>query len=234
MLKKIFNFFGYSFYKIHKTNDEKEIIDLQIKKTNPDLIIDCGANHGDFYKSIKKHNKKVIAFEPNPKLYNKLSNFSQNDKNLTFFPKGTDSKNCKKKIYITDDTGQTLSSTKKQTDFLKKRFKKSKIVNEKIIEMVSLNYILSKMKISKQDRIFLKLDTQGNDYETLIGLKKRINQVKIIKIEIPVINLYYKVKSQWEILNFFKKNKFVPINFLNGQRDKDGKIIEYDAIFMKK
>jgi len=183
MLKKIFNFFGYSFYKIHKTNDENEIIDLQIKKINPDLIIDCGANHGDFYKSIKKHNKKIIAFEPNPKLYNKLKTFSENDKNFIFYSKGTDNKNCKKKIYLTNDRAQTLSSVKKQTDFLKTRFKNSEVINERIIEMVSLNYILSKLKISKKDKIFLKLDTQGNDYETLIGLKKRINQVKIVKIE---------------------------------------------------
>jgi len=233
MLKKIFNFFGYSFYSLYKSNKENEIIDFQIKKLKIDIIIDCGANHGDFYKIIKKHNKKVILFEPNSELFKKLNYLKKNDKNLIVFDKGTDKKNCRRKIFLTNDTGKTLSSIKKQNAFIKERFKNSSIINTKTIDLVSLDYILRKLKITKKNKIFLKLDTQGNDYETLMGIKNKINQVKFIKIEMPVIHLYQKVKTHWEILNFLRKNQFKPIHFTNGPRDKNGRIIEYDALFIK-
>ena len=233
MLKKIFNLLGYSFHKLHKGIGEEEIIDFQIKQVKPDLIIDCGANCGDFYKLVKKHKKRMILFEPNPDLFKKLNGLSKIDKNLTFINKGTDKKNCSKNIFITNDTGQTLSSIKKPSNEIKKNFKKSDTIKIKKIQLVSLNYILSKLKISNKQKIFLKLDTQGNDFETLIGLKKKIKQVVLIKTEMPVTHLYHNVKSHWEMLKFLKKNKFKPIHFTNGPRDKNGRIIEYDVIFLK-
>ena len=233
MLKKIYNLFGYSFYKIHKSISENEIIDLQIKLVKPDLIIDCGANNGDFSKLVKRHKKKVVMFEPNPYLFNKLNRLAKADKNLIFINKGTDKKNAKKKIYITIDKGQTLSSIKKSTGALKKNFKGSNTFIAKNIDLITLHHALSKLKISRKDKIFLKLDTQGNDYETLVGLREKIKQVFLIKIEMPVTHLYQNVKTHWEILTFLKKNKFKPINFSNGPRDKKGRIIEYDALFLR-
>jgi FkbM family methyltransferase len=233
MFKRIFKIFGYSFHKRHKTTNESEIIDLQIERLKPNIIIDCGANNGDFYKDLKKFKKKYIAFEPNPKLFNKLNKISQNDKKFLCFKKGTDKINCKKKIFLTSDTGQTLSSIKKQSPLLKENFKKTEVFNELNIELVSLYSMLVKLKISIKDKILLKLDTQGNDYETLLGLKNRIKQVNIIKIEMPVLHLYKNTKSHWKILDFLKKNKFEPVHFINGPRDKYGKIIEYDVIFTK-
>ena len=234
MLKKIFNFLGYTFSKTHKSTNENEIIDFQIRQVNPDIIIDCGGNHGDFYQMVKKHKKKVILFEPNPFLKNKLSRLADNDKNLIFIPKGTDKSSRIKKIYLTNDKRQTLSSIKKQNLNIKKNFKKTDVITTQNIKLTTLNSALSKLKIPFTKKIFLKLDTQGNDYETLIGLKKRIKQISLIRIEMPVLPLYEKVKTHWDILFFLKKNAFQPIHFINGPRDQKGRIIEYDVFFLRK
>ena len=154
MLKKIFNFFGYTFSKTHKSSNEDEIIGFQIRQLNPDIIIDCGANHGDFYQIVKKHKKKVILFEPNPFLKNKLSKLADKDKNLIFIPKGTDKSNNIKKIYLTNDTGQTLSSIKKQSPNIKNNFKKTNVINTKNIELTTLNSVLSKLKIPFTKKYF--------------------------------------------------------------------------------
>ena len=50
----------------------------------------------------------------------------------------------------------------------------------------------------------------------------------------PVLNLYDIDYSYWDILDFFKKNDFIPVFFDNGIRNEKGELIEFDVIFEKK
>ena len=49
-----------------------------------------------------------------------------------------------------------------------------------------------------------------------------------------IMALYRNQKSHWEILKFFKENKYEPIFFENGLRDKNGNMIEYDIFLERK
>ena len=51
----------------------------------------------------------------------------------------------------------------------------------------------------KNVKIFLKVDTQGFDMETLIGLGSKIKQVYLIKIELSVIHLYKKSFESFQL-----------------------------------
>ena len=63
------------------------------------------------------------------------------------------------------------------------------------------------------------------------NLKKFISNVKFIKIEMPVINIYDIDYKYHEINEFMKKNNFVPLHFQHLTRNKNGKLVEYDVIF---
>lgn len=236
LLKNLFRIFGYSFYKISRARNESDILSFQIKKINPDLFIDCGANKGGYYQTIKDSgfNKKIILLEPNINLISKyLIQITNNDKNVKIYNLGTGNKNCKKNFYITDDKNSDLSSFKEKTKFFDQRFYKTKIKDEESISVRRLDNLLKENKIKKNVKIFLKVDTQGFDMETLIGLGNKIKQVYLIKIELSVIQLYKNSQKHWEILSYLKKNSFEPIYFLNGQRDKLGRLIEYDGYFLR-
>ena len=237
LLKNLFRIFGYSFYKISRPRNESDILSFQIKRINPDLFIDCGANKGEYYQTIKDSgfNKKIILLEPNINLVSEfLYPIANNNKNVKIYNIGTGNENKKKKFYITDDKNSDLSSFKKKTEFFNQRFYKTRIKNEKLISIKRLDALLKENKINKSEKIFLKIDTQGFDMETLIGLYNKIRQVYLIKIELSIIHLYKKSHRHWEILSYLKKNSFEPIYFLNGQRDKLGRLIEYDGYFLRK
>jgi len=237
LLKNLFRIFGYSFYKTSRPRNESDILYFQIQRINPDLFIDCGANKGGYYQTIidAGFTKKIILLEPNSNLVSKyLQPITEDNKNVKIYNFGTGNKNCKKKFYITDDKNSDLSSFKEKTKFFDQRFYKTKINNEELISIKRLDSLLSENKINKNNKIFLKVDTQGFDMETLIGLGNRIKQVNLIKIELSIIHLYKNSKKHWEILSFLKKNSFEPIYFLNGQRDKLGRLIEYDGYFLRK
>ena len=138
-----------------------------------------------------------------------------------------------KKLYITNDTGKTLSSIKKHHPNLGKNFRNTKIVKTTIIKIKNIKKIILENKLINKNKIFLKLDTQGNDFEALMGIKNIINKVKLLKIELSVLPIYKKIHNHWSIFEYLKKEKFSPIFFVNGARNKDGKIIEYDCLFEK-
>ena len=50
MLKKIFKHFGYSLSKIKKSQNLDEIIKFRLQNNPCELLIDVGANQGDFSK----------------------------------------------------------------------------------------------------------------------------------------------------------------------------------------
>ena len=229
MLKKIFNFFGYTFTKSKKSTSLDEIIKLRLKFFPTDILLDIGANKGDFTMYFKNKFKKYYLFEPNPKLVKELKKkFVGNKYEILDFGLGKTSE--KVKLNITNDTASTLSSIKKQTKELKNNFRNTNEVDKIEVEIKRLDKYLNTLNL-KNLKIFLKIDTQGNDLETLIGLGKYISSVKFIKIEMSCINLYKSNYNHWNILHYLKKNNFKPVFFENTSRKKDGQLIEYDCFF---
>ena len=116
---------------------------------------------------------------------------------------------------------------------MKENFRNTNVVNKKKIFVKRLDTYFNETKFNYKN-FFLKIDTQGNDYETLIGLGNYIKKVKFIKIEMPCTKLYKINYTHWDILNYLKINNFEPVFFENISRKKNGKLIEYDVFFEKK
>ena len=233
MLKKIFNYYGYTFSKLKKTNLISDIIKLKLEINNCDILLDVGANKGDFSHEFLKKFKKILLIEPNPNLQKELAQRFKKNKNVKIFNNGIHNRNSVKKLFISGDTGSTLSSIRKQNKILKENLRKTEIISTQNLKFLRLDELLKK-NILSNNSIFLKTDTQGNDLEVLESLGKFIKKVKYIKCEMSILPLYRKQKKHWEILKFFKKNKYEPIFFENGLRDKHGNMIEYDIFLEKK
>ena len=233
MLKEIFNYYGYTFSKLKKTNLISDVIKFKLAKNNCDILLDVGANKGDFSHEFVKNFKKIFLIEPNPNLQMELDNRFKTNKNVKIFNHGVCSKNSIKKLFISGDTGSTLSSIKKQNKILKENLKKTEIISTQNIEFLRLDVLLRK-NILSTDSIFLKTDTQGNDLEVLKSLGTYLRKVKYIKCEMSIIPLYRNQSRHWEILKFFKENRYEPIFFDNGLRDKNINMIEYDILLEKK
>ena len=208
-----------------------EIIKLRLRYLPTDILLDIGANKGVFTKCFRDEFKDFHLFEPNPDLVRSLKNqFKTNNYKIIKF--GTGDINEKVLLNITNDNGSSLSSIKKQTVELKNNFRNTNIVKKVEVEIKRLDHYLNKIELNDK-KIFLKIDTQGNDFETLIGLGKYIRNVSFIKIEMPCINLYNSSYNHWDILDYLQNYNFKPVYFENISRTKKGQLIEYDCFFEK-
>tara|TARA_B100001248_G_scaffold187622_1_gene143283 strand:- start:326 stop:1036 length:711 start_codon:yes stop_codon:yes gene_type:complete len=230
IFKNIFNYFGYSITRKHKTENIEKLIQLRLNANPCDCLLDIGSNVGDFIKDYNAFFSKTYSFEPNPELIPELKKRFVNNKQISIFELGV-GKNCENlDLYVTNDKGKTLSSIKKQNKVIHEILRNTKVIQKKKIKVISLSDFILNNKLEDKT-FFLKTDTQGNDLEVLIGLKKFISNVKFIKIEMPVINIYNINYKYHEIDDFMKKNNFVPLHFQHLTRNKYGELVEYDVIF---
>lgn len=89
--------------------------------------------------------------------------------------------------------------------------------------------------INKNEDIFLKIDTQGFEKEVLNGAIELLEYVKGIKIEIPLLPIYYGI--EWDIkemFDFFYKKGFRCISLNEvAVNNETGIVHEVDGIFIK-
>ncbi len=232
-LKKIASVFGYSLTRKHKTEDLSQLIELRLKNNPCDCLLDVGANVGNFLNEYSTFFENSYAFEPNKDLVIKLNERFSKNKNIKIYELGVGNINSINNLFVTGDKGKTLSSIKKQSQIISQILKNTHIVDEYNVKIIKLSEFIDKNNLSSKS-FFLKTDTQGNDLEVLLGLENFIKNVKYIKIEMPVINIYEINYNFYNINKFMKSYNFYPLYIEHISRNKVGELVEYDAVFEKK
>lgn len=178
------------------------------------LIIDVGANAGDFSFEMAKRNIDilVLAIEPNPKLYEALETKINKEKIANIIPikKAVGNKNESRIFNICNAGDSGVSSLLnfdkshlEKNDYWKTRtdlsFSETTTVN-----VVRLDHILEKYAEELPIR-FIKIDTQGFDLEVLDGMGATLNRVEMGCIEVFTTknNSLYK-NSTCDILTALK------------------------------
>ena len=188
------------FWYLKGTNYRGKQLHLQykiqdIKFNSNDVVIDIGANIGDFYLGFD--NKiNYYGYEPSPLVFSSLKN---NIKNQNLFNLGF---------------SNTLSNT---TDFyLSDEFGDSSILQIKnytkkiTIETTTLDKEIAKIN---QKIKLIKLEAEGFEPEILQGLKKYLNYVEYITIDCGFERGLDKQSTISECSNYLIKNNFKMIDF---------------------
>ena len=205
---------------------QKKIIEF-LKKNNLseiNLIFDVGAHKGEsinlFLKNMKV--KNIVSFEASPLNFKFLEN---NKKNLE--KKFPNTKIIIENLALSSDgrvvsfkqfnesSSSTINNINQESKYFKRKFNLLNIQNKKkIYESFKLktetldNYMYQ----NNFNRIsFLKIDTEGYEYEILIGLKKKIKSIDTIMFEHHYDNMIIKEYTFSDINYLLKKNDFYQV-----------------------
>lgn len=182
-----------------------------------DLIIDIGANHGEFAYEIASRNPKcqVIAFEPEPHLFKKLKNSQY--KNLITYDIAIASQTGTAEFNVSHVGDWGCSSL---FDFNHKNIEKDEYWNNRadlrcfdekiIVKTDTLENILSKHSFDEIS--FIKIDTQGFDLIALKSAGKYMQKIKAGMLEVVTTldkSLYQGDECDlYHALNFLHDNHF--------------------------
>jgi FkbM family methyltransferase len=162
----------------------------KLAQFNPKLCIDIGANVGTYSEQLlSSTNTSVISFEPLPKAYEILNCLLLKFPNrLRVFNAGVGNCNEVMELKFGDHTSElaSFSGNQKLIKFLDNENNQSIMV-----QVNTLDYFIKTLEISEEIDL-IKIDTEGFEYEVLLGAGETIrkNKPKFIQIEYNWHQLY--------------------------------------------
>jgi len=207
-LFKIIDFF----YQKKKYSFLKKNIDKNIN-----IFIDVGAHQGDTISEFLEifSIKKIYAFEPSKENFIKLKKkVAELEKSklveIKISPFGLGDRNDILPLNeITDGVSNTFNSLNINSRYFKKKkfvttlFGIKKFIKNKVpTKVIRLKDFIEQEKIDKID--FMKIDTEGFEFNILLGLEKDISKVRFILFEHHYDNMIiknYKFKDIHKLLN---------------------------------
>ena len=234
--KKIAAYFGYKFTRINENinqNQNLQTIEL-IKQHKIDLILDVGANFGQFGTDMRNmgYLGQIISFEPVNKCYQRLSSIADDKWQIENFALGD--KNSKEEINISNKT--VFSSILDVNEIGKSNFSNSiKVVGKQNTLVKKLDDIINELvnNLNKR-RIFLKIDTQGYDNRVIRGSLQTLEHVKILQTEISCKGIYMDTPSVSQRLEELLNLGFSITGIFPISRDKNTmEILEFNCLLIR-
>ena len=197
---------GFKNYGDFNRTGEKKFIRLIKDEIN--LSLDIGANVGNYTKLIlQETNSKVISFEPLPDAYRELENLKKDfSERLEIFNIAISNENKKQDLHFSNEKSEKASLMKhlEKLSFIGKANK-----NKISVEVKKLDDLKNILKNQIID--FIKIDTEGYEFEVLDGAKYLLkeHQPKFIQIEFNWHQLLkgqtlYKISSMIDFSDTFK------------------------------
>jgi FkbM family methyltransferase len=197
-----------------------------------DLVVDVGANLGQFAASVrsKGYKGRVISYEPIPDVFDSLQRRAENDRQWSTVR--TALGDCSMTAQLNVHGNHTLSSFLNYTKVLE-AYDTGSAVQQKNVEVRRLDELLA--DDVAQD-MFLKIDVQGFERQVLDGAKGILSRVSALYVELPVENLYQDSWSFREAIDFIDDLGFEPAQFrmVNPRADDRSSAVEFDALFRRK
>lgn len=207
-----------------------------IERYSIDLVIDVGANKGQFAQKLRKcgYQGLIHSIEPGEAAFCKLSESSNNDSKWFAHrcALGSESKTVTLSISDHDQMSTLYEFSKYGKEF---GGKQSNIVRKEEIEMKTLDEFTDNESISMDvHNSLLKIDTQGHDLEVLRGTSSILPKIKAIQTELALKPIYDDVPSYEEVLEFCKSAGFLITGMYPVNRDKASlELIEMDCVLVK-
>jgi FkbM family methyltransferase len=227
--RKIGNKFGVDV----KMTDE-EVFMKQLKHNKIDLILDIGANTGQFSGMIFKlgYKGKIVSFEPLSSAYEILKKKSERFSNWTVAEQCAIGEEDGK-IEINISKNSISSSVLKILTEHVSAAPNSEFIGSEKVKIYKLDTIAEKYSGDAKS-IFVKIDTQGFEEKILNGSSEFIKKVKGLLIETSLVPLYEGQALFPQIYDRITKQGFeltgVQPAFINKET---GRVLQIDAIFFR-
>lgn len=232
MITHLLNKFGYECIRKKKSPSLKSHLFNLIDQYLIDVVIDVGANHGQFGTLLRSigYQGEILSFEPTKKSFEILSKVSSKDERWKVYPLGLGDKKKSEKINVFESSD--FNSLLQPSDMGKVTFKnKLKKLHTESIEIETLNNILERHAL-KGKHILLKMDTQGYDLKVFKGASNYYPSIACLLTEISLQSIYQKMPDYHETINFYESRGFSVSGLYPVSRQEDGSIIEMDCFMI--
>lgn len=201
-----------------------------------DVVIDVGANEGQFARLIRKwgYGGEIHSFEPVKRSYGILSEHASQDPAWKAHNFALGSKPGTATINVLQSS--TLSSMLNVNKFATRKWAEdTQFSHQEEVTVRTLDDFIADNRSIGEKRVFLKLDTQGYDLEVFCGADKSLDRICCLLSEVSLIPIYDGMPNYLEALSKYQDRGFsISGIYPLSKNEDDLSIIEMDCVLVNK
>lgn len=224
---------GYTVARVGAVSDGARLVDL-FKRFDIDLVLDVGANVGQYAKMIRAwgYGGDIVSFEPQSAAHETLVRESRGDARWAIAPRcaigGKDGT-----IDLNISENSVSSSVREMLPDHSKASPSSKYVDRETVDLCKLESVAREF-LERKRSVFLKIDTQGYEDEVLKGAKGIFAQIRVVQLELSLVPLYRGQALFCEMVQKMERYGYELYQMMPGFTDPEtGRLLQVDGIFVR-
>ena len=197
-----------------------------------DSILDVGANTGQYAKNIRAfgYTGRIVSFEPLSSVFTVLKKNAQRDPLWKVVNIALGEANDNRTINIAGNSRS--SSLLPMLPIHLKYSPHTKYIGKERAKMRTLDSIIGKY-IRPNEKIFLKVDTQGYEKRVVDGAINSLNKIIGMQLELSLVSLYEGESLLKDMLDFISEKGYNLVSLEPGFTIKTGQLFQVEAIFFR-
>jgi FkbM family methyltransferase len=198
-------------------------------------VLDVGANEGQYRNFLRRRcgfDGWVVSFEPVRAVYDILQAQAKDDPRWLVFNYALGSKNEFREFNVMRDTRfssflEPNNSSMEGLDVVEKNV----VVRREKVEVQCLSDVIQRLRRTYSlGRIYLKMDTQGYDFEVLRGGGMELGKIVALQTEVPIKSLYEGMISFSQAVEMLKAYGFDVTGVFTVSKDLLMRVLELDCV----
>lgn len=234
-IRKAFRTVGLDLIRYNFHNSEDALLKKILDQFQIDLVIDVGANVGQYGSLLRDlgYKNQIYSFEPIGEVFNKLQVRSAQDDNWEVFNNGVGSKN--ESLFINISENFVSSSLLQITDASTLVKPDTKYTRQEEISIITLDIFFGSRKIENWKNPFLKIDVQGYEKQVIDGSSNVLKSISVLQIELSLVKLYEGSMLYKEVISLMEELGFYLYTIIPGFRDpQTGQLLQADGVFVNR
>jgi len=233
IIKKILNKVNLDCYRLTPSSNSAFQLALTLKKFSVDLVLDVGANEGQFALELRDFgfSGRIVSFEPLSTAHSTLSSVAKRDPLWEVYPRCAIGDKIDE-VSMNISRNSVSSSILPMTDLHSSAAPESVFLTEEKVNLITLDSI-SENYLNQAINPFLKIDTQGFEWQVLDGAPKLLPKLTGLVCELSLVPLYEGQRLWQDVFERLEKSGFMLWAIQKGFTDfRDGRTLQINAIFV--
>lgn len=234
IIKKLMHSIGVEAYRYDPAATQFGRFMAALQTFNIDLVVDVGANEGQFGESLRESgfSGRIVSFEPLKAAYESLLKTSSQDPNWLVHARCAVG-NSIGEVEVNISANSVSSSILPMLQSHMQAAPHAGYIGIDKCDLITLDSVLPTYFETSKSAL-LKIDTQGYEWQVLDGAEDLMNNARGVLIEMSLIPLYEDQKLWQEIINRLESEGFILWALQPAFIDpKNGRTLQLDGLFFR-
>lgn len=206
-----------------------------IERERVDLVIDVGANEGQYAKGLRKtgYGGSLVSVEPLASAHSVLSEAASRDPEWHVVQAAIGSQQGRMEINVAGNSAS--SSLLPMLDRHVSAAPESAIIGRELVDVETLDSVIEPY-IARSSATFVKADVQGYEVEVVKGAGETLDLDRVVgvELELSLVPLYEGQPLLVEVADQIRGHGFVPVALGEGFRDPvSDELLSVDGLFVR-